>query len=76
MEYTRDDVIENLCDCACSEDYIDQFMRCYDKGELKRMYRLFLEKRDELLAQLHECRANIDRLDYLEYRLRQEDKVS
>lgn len=76
MGYTRENVKENLCDCACSNEYISRFMECFDHDEGRKMDGLLLERRKQLLDELHECKANIDRLDYLEYRLRQEEKVS
>ena len=76
MGYTRENVEENICDCACSDDYIRRFMEYYDHNDGRKMDGLLSERRKQLLDELHECKTNIDRLDYLEYRLRQEENVS
>ncbi|MDD3239848.1 MAG: hypothetical protein PHW47_07175 [Lachnospira sp.] len=70
MDYTcRDTIIQNMKDCGCNQELIDQFMDCFERCDLKGE-RLILENyRSKLLDDLHRKYKEIDLLDYMVYQL-------
>lgn len=71
------DTIQNLSDAGCD----DETVRCYCELECRRgarppirkeQIRLLGKHRKALLGELHDCQEKIDCLDYLLYKLKDE----
>ncbi|MCM1194034.1 MAG: hypothetical protein NC389_16605 [Acetatifactor muris] len=64
-----EDVIQNLKDAGCSQEMIDSFMKCMDKGDYNGQIRLMEGQRECLLDRVHQGEKQIDCLDYLVYQI-------
>lgn len=67
----------NLADAGCDDETVRGFCAigqkdCCEPLRRQEQIRLLRKHRKALLAQLHECQAKIDCLDYLLYRLRED----
>lgn len=63
--------IQNLIDSGCDKQTIERFESCEDV-ECKLV---FLEKyRKEILENIHEQYSNIDKIDFLIYKIKKESK--
>lgn len=78
MQLKRDDamqkekLIQNLKDCDCDSEIINEFMSAIESGSKAKALRLLSEHREELLDKFHRCDNCISCLDYLVNQLESE----
>lgn len=67
----EENIRQNLIDAGCDEEFIKRFDCCIcDKKQCEKM---LANHRKELLQEVHEKEDNISCLDYLVYKMKQED---
>ncbi len=74
MEYSEEEMIQNMKDAGCDDACIQEFMKGYRQGEQKKCELLLSRYRRELLDQLHREQKKIDCLDYLSYQMKRNRK--
>ncbi len=62
---TREKIIQNLKDCGCDAEIIENFMKKLDAGQKKEALEILAVHRKDLLEQFHRCDGCIGCLDYL-----------
>ncbi|MBE6129477.1 MAG: hypothetical protein E7185_09405 [Erysipelotrichaceae bacterium] len=65
----QNEIAENLRDAGCGDTEIREIMNCVNAGNTKNAQKQIDVCRRKALEQMHACQKNIDRLDYLQYRL-------
>lgn len=65
----QNEIIENLLDAGCEDTEIGEIMNCVCSGNTKDAQKQIEACRRKTLEQMHRCQRNIDRLDYLQYRM-------
>lgn len=66
------EVLQNLKDAGCSDQFIDEFFRLIKQNESKKSIIKSLYKYKEvLLKSLHDYQKKIDCLDFLIYKINQ-----
>lgn len=65
MKKTNEQIIQNLKDCDCNDEIINDFMTAVESGNKSRALSILAEHRQELLDRFHKCDSCICCLDYL-----------
>ena len=65
MDKNFEDLINNLKDANCKNDFIQQIIKEEIKGDIKKEIKLLEFHRKNLLNSLHKFQQQIDCLDYL-----------
>lgn len=74
-EKTKDiALIENLSDAGCDEEEIARFMELNRQGNRNAQLQLLAKHRKKLLADVHTGEKKISCLDYLAYKIRNNDQ--
>lgn len=74
-EKTKDiALIENLSDAGCDEEEIARFMELNRQGNRNAQLQLLSKHRKKLLADVHTGEKKISCLDYLAYKIRNNDQ--
>lgn len=68
----KEKVIQNLKDCNCNEQTIENFINAIEKGHKKKALCVLAEHRLELLNKVHQYDGWISCLDYLVYQIEKE----
>ena len=66
---TEQEIIENLKDAGCCEESIEDFMKCFRNGDMKKGMKVIESCRKDILSDTHEGQRKIDCLDYLAYQI-------
>ena len=66
-------LLRNLKDAGCNSSIAEKFFQFLKDGNKKELSRLLSMQRSALLRKLHENQKQIDCLDFLIYRIRQND---
>lgn len=72
--YTEEEITVNMNDAGFSDMEIRDFLKLMKQGNEKQAYRILGRHRDELLETLHKTRDSISCIDYLTYRISEEQK--
>ena len=72
--YTEEEITVNMNDAGFSDMEIRDFLKLMKQGNEKQAYRILGRHRDELLEILHKTRDSISCIDYLTYRISEEQK--
>ena len=64
-------ILQNLKDAACCDDFIKKFFSLKSKSNNKLMMSMLYKHKAQLLQTLHDAQKKIDCLDYLIYHLNQ-----
>ena len=72
--YTEEEITVNMNDAGFSDMEIRDFLKLMKQGHEKQAYRILGRHRDELLETLHKTRDSISCIDYLTYRISEEQK--
>ena len=72
-ETETEKLIQNLKDAGCNQSEIRQFMAEVESGKTKQALKLLDGHRKLLLDQFHKSKNSIDCLDYLIFRMEQEN---
>ena len=70
------ETIESLRAAGCTRSEIDEIIECIRSGNLKGFEKLIERSRKNQLNRLHKCQKCIDRLDFLRYQLKADDRRS
>lgn len=65
-----------LCDAGCSEEDIERYSSCNERGDREGQLRIIASCRDRILEKVHSDEERICSLDYLSYCLRNNSKES
>lgn len=65
----------NLADAGCDEQMIQKFFSLRSNGCRNEQYRLLYAQRACLVERMHDFQRKIDCLDYLIYKMKQNDKT-
>lgn len=68
-------ILRNLKDAGCGDDVIKKFFQFQKEGRTKEQVKLLSMHRADLLDRVHAGQKMIDRLDYLVYELKKENKT-
>ena len=58
-------LIQNLKDAGCDLKTIDEFIKCWNGGQIEDINKLLRSYRASLLSSIHKKQKEIDILDYL-----------
>ena len=72
--YTEEEITVNMNDAGFSDMEIRDFLKLMKQGNEKQAYRILGRHRDELLETLHKTRDSISCIDYLTYRISEDQK--
>lgn len=72
----QEHTIQNMRDAGCSEDTINRFLICYQKGDIKGELKVLSNHRQALLDEVHKGQKEIDCLDYLVYQIEKNARES
>lgn len=70
MDKNFEDLINNLKDANCKNDFIQQIIKEEIKGDIKKEIKLLEFHRKNLLNSLHKFQKHIDCLDYLIFKIK------
>ena len=65
------DILQNLKDAACSDEFIEEFFRIREHGNYKMLVQLLYKHKSQLLEALHDSQKKNDCLDYLIFQIDQ-----
>ena len=65
------DILQNLKDSDCSDEFIEEFFRIKKAGISKQLIQLLYKHKCKLLERLHNSQKKIDCLDYLIFQINQ-----
>ena len=65
------DLLQNLKDADCSNEFIEEFFRVREHGNDKMLVQLLYKHKSQLLDCLHDSQKKIDCLDYLIFQINQ-----
>lgn len=66
------DIMQNLKDAYCSDEFIKEFFKLKEYGNSKLLVQLLYKHRDKLLDGLHDFQKKIACLDYLIFQIEHE----
>ncbi len=65
------DILQNLKEADCSNEFIEEFFRIREHGNDKMLVQLLYKHKSQLLEALHDSQKKIDCLDYLIFQIEQ-----
>ena len=69
-------IIRNLNDAGCDAQTTENFLKLHAKGNIEEELRLLRKHRRTLLSEVHNNQKKIDCLDFLTFKLEQENTLS